>query len=369
MRDLFFNERGVRELAGRLRVAWPAFDAAAFTRAVLPKLPALGLNERNFLIRDALRDRLPADYPRAVAILIRALGPPLPSEGPESSSGFYVMALCAFVAAYGLDDPARSLAALRVMTKRFSAEFAIRPFLDRHTERTLATLREWARDPDPRVRRLVSEGTRPRLPWGMRLRKFVKDPRPVIALIEPLKDDPELFVRRSVANNLNDIAKDHPDLAVATLRRWRRNRNPETQWVVKHALRTLLKQGHPEALALLGYARGARVRVAGLRTQPARLRMGGAVTVTFTMHSEAAKPQPVMIDYVVHHVKANGATRPKVFKLAKMTLGPKQALTLTKRHSFRPIGIRPYYPGRHAIEIQVNGRLCGRADFELVRSS
>ena len=365
MRDLFFNEKGIRELAANVKRAWPAFAAGRFLDDVLPRLPPLGLNERNFLVRDALHRRLPQDFRKAVAILLRSLGPELPSEGPGSYPGFYMMAVNAYVAEYGIHDPGAALPALREMTKRFSAEFAIRPFLDRHTEQALDALRSWARDPHPQVRRLASEGSRPRLPWGMRLQKFVEDPGPLLDLLEMLKEDPELFVRRSVANHLNDIAKDHPDLVVATLKRWRKSRKPETKWLVKHALRTLLKQGHPEALALLGYAHAAKIRVLDLAIAPARIRVGQSVEFRFHLRSSDTRAQPLMIDYVVHHVKASGATSPKVFKLTTRRLKPGETAEIVKRHSFRRIGIRPYYPGRHAVEIQVNGRVRARAGFEL----
>lgn len=365
MRDVFFNEKGIRELAGNIARVWPAFDAEGFLASVLPRLSALGLNERNHLVRDALHAHLPGDFRKAADILVRSLGAERPNEGPEASTGFYVMAMNAFIAEYGIADLDHALPALREMTKRFSAEFAIRPFLERHPARALAALEAWARDPHPQVRRLASEGSRPRLPWGMRLQAFVRDPRPVLAILELLKEDPELFVRRSVANNLNDIAKDHPDLVVTTLRRWQTCRHPGTQWLVKHALRTLLKQGHPEALALLGYVPGVRVKIEGLAVTPKRIRIGQAVTVRFAARSTAAAAQPIMVDYIVHHVKANGATRPKVFKLTARRLEPGETIEIAKRHSFRPIGIRPYYPGRHAIEIQVNGKVRARAEFQL----
>lgn len=367
MRELFFNERGVRELAGNLSRAWPAFRRESFLRDILPNLTPLGLNERCALIRDTLHAHLPKEFPKAVAILLEALGPERPNEGPDSYPGFHIMAVCAYVAEYGIDDPARALPALREMTKRFSAEFAIRPFLDRHTDATLTALHAWARDPHPQVRRLASEGSRPRLPWGMRLQKFVRDPKPVLGILDLLKEDPELFVRRSVANNLNDIAKDHPDLVVATLKRWKNVRNPGTQWLVKHALRTLLKQGHPEALELLGYPRDVQVRITPLRVAPARIRVGDVVTIQFDVRSTAKTAQALMIDYIVHHVKANGRTSPKVFKLTTRQLKPGETARIEKRHSFRPIGIRPYYPGTHAIEIQVNGQTRGRATFELAQ--
>lgn len=365
MRDLFFNETGVRTLAANVHRVWPDFDEKGFVKTVLARLPELSLNERNFLIRDTLRDHLPADASKAIALLVRALGPESPLEGPESYTSFYVMSMCAFVAEYGLDQPERSLAALREMTKRFSAEFAIRPFLDRHTELTLTTLHQWARDPQPQVRRLVSEGSRPRLPWGSRLHVFVRDPRPVLALLELLKEDDVLYVRRSVANNLNDMAKDHPDLVVATLGRWQKSKHPGTRWLVKHALRTLLKQGHPEALELLGYAPEAKVAMKDLTVAPRRIRTGDAITFSFTLESRADRAQKLMIDYVLHYRKANGKTAPKVFKLTTRTLAARAQETLEKRHSFKPIGIRPYYPGEHAVEIQINGRSGGRATFHL----
>jgi 3-methyladenine DNA glycosylase AlkC len=358
MREAFFNEKGVRGLAADLRRAWPSFEAASFLRAILPRLPPLGLNERNFLIRDALHVHLPPAFPDAAKILLRALE-------PESSAGFAVMSLGAYVAEHGLAHRDLALAALKEITKRFSAEFAIRPFLDREPDAVLATLAGWAHDPDAQVRRLVSEGTRPRLPWGMRLQGFVKDPRPVLKLLDLLKEDPELFVRRSVANNLNDIAKDHPDLVVATLRRWKSSRSPETQWLVKHALRTLIKQGHPEALGLLGFGHGAAVRVTGLTLAHPRLRIGETQAFQFTVTSTAKEAQPLMIDYALHYRKANGQLKPKVFKLKSLMIGPRASVQVEKRQPFRPIGIRPFYPGGHVIEILINGRAMGRAEFHL----
>ena len=365
MRDLFFNATGVRTLAANVRRAWPAFDEKGFVATVLARLPELGLNERNHLIRDTLHRDLPKDYAQAVAILVKSLGPEAQPEGPQSYSSFYVMAQCAYVAEYGLAHPALSLAALREMTKRFSAEFAIRPFLDQHTDLTLATLAAWATDASPQIRRLVSEGSRPRLPWGSRLHRFVRDPQPVLQLLELLKEDGVLYVRRSVANNLNDIAKDHPDLVVDTLRRWQKSKNPDTQWLVKHALRTLLKQGHPEALALLGYPAGAALAVHGLTVQPRQIKTGDALTFAFQIESKADRPQKLMIDYVIHYRKANGQTAPKVFKLTTRTLAARARETIEKKHAFKPIGIRPYYPGEHAVEIQINGRPHGRASFVL----
>lgn len=358
MREAFFNERGIRALADSLCAACPTFDRRGFVAAVMKRLAPLGLNERNFLVRDQLRAFLPQDYPAAIAILLKALG-------PESGESLTMMSVNAYVAEFGQEHPELSLRALKEITKRFSSEFAIRPFLLRHERLTLETLRAWAADPHPHVRRLVSEGTRPRLPWGMRLRPFVKNPAPVMELLELLKSDDALFVRRSVANNLNDIAKDNPRAVIATLRRWSRLRDPGTRWIVKHALRTLLKQGHPEALELLGYSSEAAVHAVGLAVTPRRLRIGGSITIAFKLKSKDARPQAVMVDYVVHHRKKNGTLSQKVFKLTKRTVAAGETLAIRKSHSFRVIGIRPYYPGEHVVEIQLNGRKAARQSFDL----
>ena len=271
-----------------------------------------------------------------------------------------------FVAKYGLDYFDISMQALYQMTKRFTAEGAIRAFIQKYPDRTLTVLQQWAEDPNCHVRRLVSEGTRPRLPLAPRLRDFIRDPRPVLALLEQLKADPELMVRRSVANNLNDIAKDHPDLVVETLARWKQAADPATQWIAGHAARTLLKQGHMGALALLGYPAENNISVASFQLNQTSVRMGEDLVFAIEILSTTDAPQNLLIDYVVHHLKANGKLAPKVFKLAKKRLGPRAMLSLTKRHAFRPLSTRVYYPGRHALELQINGQRWGWQEFELV---
>jgi 3-methyladenine DNA glycosylase AlkC len=271
-----------------------------------------------------------------------------------------------FVAKYGLDYFDISMQALYQMTKRFTAEGAIRAFIQKYPDRTLTVLQQWAEDPNCHVRRLVSEGTRPRLPLAPRLRDFVHHPRPVLALLEQLKTDPELMVRRSVANNLNDIAKDHPDLVLETLARWKQAVDPATQWIAGHAARTLLKQGHMGALALLGYPAENNISVASFQLNQTSVRMGEDLVFTIEILSTTDAPQNLLIDYVVHHLKANGKLAPKVFKLAKKRLVPRAMLSLTKRHAFRPLSTRVYYPGRYALEFQINGQRWGWQEFELV---
>ena len=232
-------------IADMISAVFPGFGEDAFVGACLDGYDELELVPRGRKISKTLRDYLPANYPAAIDILIASIGPRLETtEGHGMAPFLYLPHVC-FVAEFGLEHFEESMRAQYELTQRFSAEFSIRPFLERHTESTLARLEDWTNDSSPHVRRLVSEGTRPRLPWAPRLRDFQKDPRPVLALLELLKDDPDLYVRRSVANNLNDIGKDHPALLVETARRWLVEASDERRWLVHHALRSAVKRAEP----------------------------------------------------------------------------------------------------------------------------
>lgn len=360
-----FNREVVRSFARDLSDVWPQFDARGFVRMINSRIEDLNFGARSDLITEALERYLPEDYPAAVRILLDALGPELDAPELTGFDGFIIMPQTAFVARNGLDHFDLSMHALCEMTKRFSSEGAVRAFLRRYPDRTLRLFAEWVKDPNPHVRRLVSEGTRPRLPLSTRLREFQKDPSPVLVLLEQLRADPELYVRRSVANNLNDIAKDNPDVVVRTLKRWSREKDAGTQWIIGHALRTLLKQGHPSALALQGFGADAAVRISEITVRPVPIRRGQDAVLQLTLASEGSGAQQLMIDFVVYFVKANGERRPKVFKLAKKRLRAGEEIILTKRLSFRPMTTRTIYPGTHRVEIQINGKIIGGIDFEV----
>jgi 3-methyladenine DNA glycosylase AlkC len=280
------------------------------------------------------------------------------------TDGWYLMPVAAFVEHYGLEHLDVSLDAMHAITQRHTAEFAIRLFLLRYPEQTLSKLRVWAHDPSFHVRRLVSEGTRPRLPWAARLPALLADPSPVIELLEALKDDPSAYVRKSVANNLNDIAKDHPELVLATLARWQQGASDERRWIIRHVLRMLVKQGHPEALRLLG-ADAPEVELVSLELTPAALRIGETATIAMALRSTVAAPQYLVVDDVLHLPGARGATRSKVFKLRSQTLAAGEMLRLVKRHSFAPVSVRRIYPGTHRIAIQVNSVVLGEAAVDV----
>ncbi|MGB0386637.1 MAG: DNA alkylation repair protein [Ardenticatenaceae bacterium] len=360
----YINTAMARELGESIEQVYPDFALESFVEQVSSGLEALELKQRVAHMSAGLRNYLPAAYPEAVNLLVAILGAENPGEEGVFGEWYFLMPVAYFVEAYGLEHFEVSMAAMYEITKRHTSEFAIRPFLMRYPQRTLQMLHEWVEDENFHVRRLVSEGSRPRLPWGSQLRAFIEDPRPLLPLLEALKNDPSLYVRRSVANNLNDISKDHPKLVIETLVRWHQDASQETLWIIRHALRTLLKQGHPDALRLLGYGE-PQLTLHHLRLEPPAIRLGNSLSISFTLQSESDDTQKLMIDYLVHFVKANGKTRPKVFKLSKKTLKSGETIDLQKKHTIKPITTRRYYPGTHRIEIQINGKIFGGAEFEL----
>lgn len=329
----------------------------------MAELDALELKARTVLIAEKLRQFLPADYPKALRILLAILDEERGFE-PISKAGLRLMAIPCFIERYGLAHAEESLDAMPRVTRVSSCEFALRPLIAQEPKLTMARLRQWARDSDEHVRRLASEGSRPRLPWGAQLRELIADPSPTLALLERLKDDPSLYVRRSAANHLNDIGKDHPELLLARMEAWAEDASEERRWLINHALRTLVKCGDQRALAILGYGQAA-VELRDLRLEPARLQFGRELEFGFSLRNLGDEPQQLMIDFLMHFMKANGQTAPKVFKLKKMRLAGGERARISKRFAIRPISTRRYYPGPQRLEIQVNGRVLGAAEFEL----
>jgi 3-methyladenine DNA glycosylase AlkC len=301
--------------------------------------------------------------------LIASLGPKLEAAELTGIDVFVYLPHVFFVAKFGVDHFDVSMRAQYELTQRFTAEYSIRVFLERYPQRTLARLREWALDSNVHVRRLVSEGTRPRLPWAPRLRDFQDDPRPVLELLDLLKDDPELLVRRSVANNLNDIGKDNPAALVETCRRWMRDATPERSWLVRHALRSAVKRGEPEALEILGFVPATGVRVREIHIAPPVVAIGESVTFSVELANEGSTTKRLLVELRVHFVKANGRPSPKVFALKELGLQPSGSARLTKTISLAQHTTRTHYPGQHRVEVVVNGRASGAAVFDVTADS
>ncbi len=352
-------------IAGMVRGVHARFDVDGFVRDAALGYDALSLTERGWHLARALRAHLPEDIPRAMDILVQSSHQPNPREVASGMGSFLFMPHCFFVAKYGLAHFEQAMAAQHVLTQKFTCEFSIRPFLIHHTGATLARLHHWADDPSEHVRRLVSEGTRPRLPWAMRLPAFQADPAPVLALLERLKDDPALYVRRSVANNLNDIGKDNPKVLSDLATRWLKNASPQRAWIVNHALRWAVKQGDAGALKALGFGKAAQVEIANAEITPQKAAIGKAVTVSFDVHNPLKTTQDVMVDFAVHYIKANGASSPKVFKLKALSLAPGQTSSLRKTVSLVEMTTRKHYPGKHLVEALINGKTSPIGSFTL----
>ncbi|MFE9479889.1 DNA alkylation repair protein [Streptomyces spororaveus] len=321
-------------------------------------LNRLAFSGRVAAVRDAVLDDLPDDWPAFEAVVRTALARP-------GFEGWMTFPVNEAVAVRGLEAFEPGLDLLHDLTSRLTAESAVRPFLRADPARALAVVQKWTDDPDPHVRHLASEGTRPRLPWAPQLPAFVADPRPALPVLDALYRDGSEYVRRSVSNHLNDIARDHPALAVETAARWLAEPGATTDRVVRHGLRTLIKAGRPEALTLLGHAPDVPVTVHGPVVTTPRVAVGEYLVFDWAVTNTGELPAELVIDYVVHHTKANGTRTPKVFKLVTRPLAAGETLSGTKRHSFKPITTRRYHSGEHLVQLQINGRVRGEAAFSV----
>lgn len=349
----------VAELARRFSAVDGGFDAEGFTQRTSPQLDGLELKARMELIARelwrALGERDPSAAMACVVDVARAEPPVV---------GWAAWPLATVIEVFGLSCPSAALDAMEHVTKRMSCEFAVRPLLRDHFDETYARLLAFTGHEDERVRRLPSEGMRPRLPWGVGVRRLVDDPTPGLAVLHQLRHDPSETVRRSVANHLNDVAKAHPQLVVDTLAAW--VDEPATdRRLVAHALRTLVKRGDPGALGLLGFTTESHVVVDRFDVSPPVVEMGGHITLSAEVRSASSEPQRLVIDFVVHHVTASGATSPKVFKWTTVDLGPGERCTLTKLRLIQQASTRTYRPGAHSVELQIAGRVVAAAAFDV----
>lgn len=373
------NAATVAHAAEHLQRACSAFDAAQFLRIAQADLDTLEFKARAMRLADGLEAAMPRDFSAAADAIEAALAPALPFDhkgeplglgtalSSEGLSGRALWGVGDYVARRGMGDVPRALACLHAITQRFTAEYAIRPFIARQPAAVLPILAAWANDPSAHVRRLVSEGSRPRLPWGLRLQQLVADPSPTLPLLLALQDDPSAYVRRSVANHLNDVAKDHPERVALWVNTHLRGATPARTALLRHASRGLIKQGHAPTLSAWGLGQVFEGQVsATLSTDTVAI--GEGIDVWLQLHSNSAQPQALVVDYVVHHVRANGGSSPKVFKGWKLTLEPHGQAHLRKRHSLRPVSTRQLYPGEHRIHIQINGQQVADMAFTLLPS-
>ncbi|WP_244103052.1 DNA alkylation repair protein [Burkholderia gladioli] len=353
------GERQFRSLLSTLKLIERSFDTRRFLAVALDGLDELSLMarvRRASLAIEAGAQALPGGYDTVLTLLAEA--------APHLGGGFLAMVAPDYVGQFGRHDFDRSMAALAFFTRFGTSEFAVREFLRDDPRRALATLRDWSRHEDQAVRRLASEGSRPRLPWSFRLREIEADPALAAPILDNLRADPSDYVRRSVANHLNDITKLHPDWVLERAAAWGGD-DAGTRWIVRHALRTLVKRGDARALALLGASGAARIEAVPFAVTPARIELGETVTLAAELVSTAQDVQRLVVDYRIGYVKKNGSTAHKVFKLRELTLAPGQRIDIVRSQRIRDFTTRTHYAGRHGVELIVNGAVVAQAHFDL----
>lgn len=351
-----FDEARFREVAEKLGGLGSGFDRVGFLDASLANLEELSLMARMRRMTEALHGAIPFGF-RENVNLLRELAPQL-------EPGFVTMFLPDYVGLYGRDDFDFSMESLRFFTAFGSSEFAVREFIRLDQERALGIMREWSQDEDEHVRRLASEGCRPRLPWSFRLQGLLDNPRPTLPILENLRSDPALYVRKSVANHLNDISKDHPELVMDVLDGWQLA-DGKTFWIAKQGLRTLIKAGEQRALGMIGATPKPKVRIEDFRLDPPKMQLGESLTLSACIVSESSEMQRLVIDYAIHYVKKSGLGSAKVFKLRELSLGPRERMEIRKSQLIRDFSTRKHHAGFHRVELLVNGEGAVAGGFDL----
>lgn len=355
LKDLF-STSFIESFAGKVQEKYPAFHIERFKSLVHDEVwESEEFKQRIRHITLALTKTLPPLYEEALNILY---------EVAPDCRGIEHLFIPDFVEVNGLEEFERSMQALEFFTQFTTAEFAVRPFIIREQDKMVAQMTEWAQSDNEHVRRLASEGCRPRLPWGQQLPELIRDPRPVLPILTLLKEDKSLYVRKSVANHLNDISKDHPELVLDLAVRWYGN-HPLTDWIVRHALRTLLRRGDVRALAVFGYEElEENMEVTELQLKRPVISVGEDLEFSFTVLNGGNQPRSLRIDYEIGYMKANGKQAPKRYKCSDKTYTPGEH-KVAKRQSFKVISTRRFYPGEHRLDILVNGKRMASVSFVL----
>jgi len=356
------NRETVSNFAQAIKSVYDSFRADEFIDAAVDDTwESLELMARGKRITEKMREFLPQNYAEALGIMDKAI---------VESDAFFRMCFPTFVELYGQDEKNwdLSMRAMELYTQYSSSEFAVRPFIIKHEKDMMEQMYTWSKHDNEHVRRLSSEGCRPALPWGVALNSFKKDPSPVLPILEQLKTDPSLYVRKSVANNMNDISKTHPDLIAKLANEWY-GKNKHTDWIVKHGCRTLLKKGNRDVLGIFGFHDVSSIVVSDftLSAKPSKEKLivpfGGNLTFSFNISTKEATK--VRLEYGIDYMKSNGKHNRKIFQISEITFKAKQKKAYEKTHSFEELSTRKHYPGLHKITLIVNGVEHGTLEFEL----
>jgi 3-methyladenine DNA glycosylase AlkC len=351
-----FNNAFYTHLAAEFTKADKTFKASKFINEVTKDIEPLSLNERLRKTSLVLKNYLPANYASAIDLMMKVI--------PNTKSGYTNLVFPDYVGLFGHDDFKTSMQALKFFTQFGSSEFAIREFLKRDFEKTIKVMELWATDKNYHVRRLASEGSRPRLPWSFKLDTVIKNPKSTSLILNTLKTDSELYVKKSVANHLNDISKDNTNHMLALISTWDKH-NQHTAWIVKHASRNLIKKGNLDSLHFFSFEKHPKISLDNFKLINPKLKLGDSLHFEFNLTSKKLSTQKLVIDYSIHYQKKSGSLSKKVFKLKEIELKPKEKISISKKQLFKDFTTRKHYPGIHYIELQINGKLIQKLSFDL----
>lgn len=339
------DQKFIEVLATELNHTVPHFQSVAFKKSLLDKnWSSLELKQRIRKISIHLGKFIPGTYKQQINVLKKVV---------PKSQGLGTLAFPDFVEVHGLNDWTTSLSALKFFTPYMSSEFAIRPFILKNHTTMMQTLLEWADHPNPHIRRLSSEGCRPKLPWSFPLKKLINDPNDILPILEKLKNDSSMYVRKSVANNINDISKNHPSVILKLAKKWK-GKSQATDWIIKHGLRTLLKKGNPEALKIFGISHKTSIKVNSFKVIPHKIKLPAKMDLNVKLISTSKKSETLRLEYSIFYKKKNGSLSKKVFQW-KQTQLKQGTHHFQKSHTFKKMTTRTYYPGEHFIELILNG--------------
>ena len=339
------DRKYVSEVGKELKLLIPNVSIECFVQRTMISWSDLGLNQRVSALRRSMEFYLPDEYNEAREYILML--------APKLNSGYAAVFIPEYISRKGLDSPNEALEDLAYVTRFSTSEFAIRPFLEKYPEQSMQQMLAWTSDENEHVRRLTSEGCRPRLPWGGSLKNFIQDPSPIFPILEKLKSDSSLYVRKSVANNLNDISKDHPGRVLEIAQKWA-GHSKHTDWILKRGLRSLLKEGRPEALQLFGYGIGNQFELQNVSFSSSEIEWESHLFWEFEVKNPKTEQMKLRLEYKMHFKRKHGSNA-KVFQIGEYELNPNESLQLQRKHSFKELSTRKHQPGVHKIELMVNG--------------
>ncbi len=351
-----FNQAFINELSNKLKSTYPSFDQEMFQSFIYEgEWENFTLKQRVRRISEGFHAVIHLEFPDVVDILKKV--------APHFKGSLAGIIFPDYIEVYGLTNWDVSIAALEYFTQYSTSEFAVRPFVVKDQQKMIQQFIKWSSHSNEHVRRLASEGSRPRLPWGIILTELKNDPSPILPILENLKEDPSLYVRKSVANNINDISRDHPEVVLSLAKKWN-GENELTKWILKKGLRTLLKKGNIEALELFGLGPLNTITITNLEVTQ-NVIIGDVLSFSFQLNSTDTKARKVRVEYSIDYIKANGKPSSKQFQLSEVMIKPNEKKQYVKKHSFKDLTTRKHYPGKHDLSILVNGEIKEKSSFHV----